>query len=130
MEKPVYRDGCDPDCVMQLINAAIAGAPTLPLLIVSCPQLTPLVGNDFGSTTRKLLEVIQIYHTWLHGGTGGDEMKPIAALIAVSAQIPGPLWYAVRAVTHRNDRRAPCQSSADALLGAAALLGRCWCCRG
>lgn len=42
----------------------------------------------------------------------------LSTLIAVSAQL-WLLWYAVRAVTHRNDRRAPCQSSADALLGAA-----------
>lgn len=46
----------------------------------------------------------------------------LSTLIAVSAQL-WLLWYAVRAVTHRNDRRAPCQSSADALLGAAAFAG-------
>ena len=43
----------------------------------------------------------------------------LSTLIAVSAQL-WLLWYAVRAVTHRNDRRAPCQSSADALYGAVA----------
>ena len=46
----------------------------------------------------------------------------LSTLIAVSAQL-WLLWYAVRAVTHRNDRRATCQSSADALLGAAAFAG-------
>ena len=34
-----------------------------PLLIASCPELTPMTDSDFGATTKKLLEVIQIYHT-------------------------------------------------------------------
>ena len=32
-----------------------------PLVTAACPELTPLAGDTFGDTTRKLLEVVQLY---------------------------------------------------------------------
>ena len=36
-------------------------APAAPLVVAACPELTPLAGDSFGDTTRKLLEVVAMY---------------------------------------------------------------------
>ncbi len=36
-------------------------APAAPLVVAACPELTPLAGDSFGDTTRKLLEVVGLY---------------------------------------------------------------------
>lgn len=33
-----------------------------PLVIASCPKLTPLQDSSFGATTQKLLEVVAAYY--------------------------------------------------------------------
>ena len=33
-----------------------------PLVIASCPDLTPLADKSFGATTEKLVEVVGIYY--------------------------------------------------------------------
>jgi hypothetical protein len=35
--------------------------PAAPLVVASCPELTPLADDSFGGTTRKLLEVVGLY---------------------------------------------------------------------
>jgi hypothetical protein len=35
--------------------------PAAPLVVASCPELTPLAGDSFGATTIKLLEVVGMY---------------------------------------------------------------------
>lgn len=35
--------------------------PAAPLVLAACPELTPLAGDSFGDTTRKLLEVVAQY---------------------------------------------------------------------
>lgn len=35
--------------------------PAAPLVTAACPELTPLAGDSFGDTTRKLLEVVGLY---------------------------------------------------------------------
>lgn len=35
--------------------------PAAPLVVAACPELTPLAGDSFGDTTRKLLEVVGLY---------------------------------------------------------------------
>ena len=35
--------------------------PPAPLVVAACPELTPMAGDSFGDTTRKLLEVVGLY---------------------------------------------------------------------
>lgn len=35
--------------------------PAAPLVLASCPELTPMADDSFGATTRKLLEVAETY---------------------------------------------------------------------
>lgn len=38
-----------------------ARPPAAHLVAASCPELAPLADDSFGATTRKLLEVVEIY---------------------------------------------------------------------
>lgn len=42
-----------------------------PLVVASCPDLTPLEDDTFGATTRKLVEVAGLYHQCRAAALGG-----------------------------------------------------------
>lgn len=51
--------------VLTSCSTSMTRSPELvsaPLVTASCPVLTPLAGDSFGDTTRKLLEVVEQYY--------------------------------------------------------------------
>jgi hypothetical protein len=44
-----------------------------PLVIASCPKLTPLTDGSFGSTARKLVEVAEQYYACRRAALAGGE---------------------------------------------------------
>ena len=42
-------------------RSAAPPPPAAPLVQAACPELTPLVDDSFGASTRKLLEVVERY---------------------------------------------------------------------
>lgn len=43
-----------------------------PLVVASCPPLTPLIDASFGATTTKLLEVVGIYRECRAAAIGAE----------------------------------------------------------
>ena len=44
-----------------------------PLVVSSCPELTPLADDSFGTIARKLVEVAGIYHECREAALAGKE---------------------------------------------------------